>query len=90
MRLKTKALFANAVVLTERALAELKCDGCQPEIRIREATSLQKTLQCDIGQRALSWSGVRRGNTRVTGVLAIACASYIPESSTSCTMCLYM
>ena len=40
MRLKTKSLFANAVVLTERALAELKCDGRQLDTRIREATSL--------------------------------------------------
>ena len=44
MRLKTKSLFANAVVLTERALAELKRDGRQLDTRIREATSLKEDV----------------------------------------------
>ena len=61
LRLKTKSLFANAVVLTERALAELKRDGRQPETRIREATSLRKTLQCDWQAcTVLEWSAERK------------------------------
>ena len=38
VRLKTNALFGNVVVLTEQALAELKCARRQPDTQIREAT----------------------------------------------------